>query len=107
MLDDISKHSPKQLDCFKSAKSYIDGEKGPKQMFMFISGAGGCGKSKLIKAISEYTRLAVGRTRGSTGPAGIWTPTGCAGFAVGGITWQSALGLSMYHDDESISSKAK
>ena len=32
---------------------------------------------------------------------------GCSGFAVGGITWQSALGLSMYHDDESKSSSTK
>jgi hypothetical protein len=97
LVEQISKF-PEQLACYQEASEYLEG-KLTGQMIMFITGAGGCGKTKLINAISEKARICTGRTRGTTGPAGIWTPTGCAGFAVGGVTWQSALGLSQYKSD--------
>jgi len=100
VLVDITTHSPKQLDCFDSVKAHVDGV-NDQQLFMFLTGPGGCGKSKLLKAIAEYTRLAVGRTKGTTGPVAIWTPSGCAGYAFGGVTWQSALGITKFNGNTS------
>jgi hypothetical protein len=71
-------------------------------MISFLTGAGGGGKSKLIEVIAEMARLHTGKTRGNTGPGAIWTPTGCAGFAVGGVTWQSALGMPPNQADAKV-----
>jgi len=94
-------HHPRQLACYEEVRGYIEGTIHG-QMISFLTGAGGGGKSKLIEVIAEMARLHTGKTRGNTGPGAIWTPTGCAGFAVGGVTWQSALGMPPNQADAKV-----
>jgi hypothetical protein len=63
-----------------------------KQLFMFLSGEGGTGKSFVIKCVKLLAQIVYGRTVGSWGPICLMAPTGCAAYNIGGSTWHSKLG---------------
>ena len=65
-------------------------------MFMFVSGEGGTGKSRLIADVAENTRLIFGKTKGLFGSVLIMAPTATAASGISGFTWQSVLKKSRY-----------
>jgi hypothetical protein len=93
----------KQLTAFNIVKSYLTNEENG-QLFMFVSGEGGTGKSKLIEVVMEFCRLHYGKQRGSLGSCVAMAPTGAAAYNINGGTWQSILGASK--NDKKLGAKA-
>eukprot|EP01034_Spumella_vulgaris_P025376 gene25376-31830_t len=82
-----------QLLAYQVATHHISGAHGG-QMFMFLSGEGGTGKSRLINDVTKYTQILYGKTAGYFGSVLKTAPTGGAAFNIKGSTWHSALGKS-------------
>ena len=61
---------------------------------MFISGAGGTGKTYLLKMIKEYSRLKFGKQEGLYGAALAMGPTGCSSHIMEGFTYHSVLSIA-------------
>ena len=66
---------------------------------MFLTGAGGCGKTHIVTAIKLYAQLKWGKTHSAYGPAVAVAPTGNAAHNVGGHTWHSLLGKTQDYLD--------
>jgi hypothetical protein len=66
------------------------------QLIAFISGAGGTGKSHIIKLAKALVKTVVGKTRGIFGPVVAFAPTGSAAHQVEGFTYQSALNIGRF-----------
>jgi hypothetical protein len=60
-----------------------------KQMIQFVSGAGGTGKSELIKMTRNLAKFKLGKTIGMYGPFLALSPTGSSANGIGGFTYQS------------------
>jgi hypothetical protein len=73
----------KQLKAYNIAAEYLNGNNG-KQMFMFVTGEGGTGKSFLISLIMEFTHLYYGKQKGLYGSALAIAPTGAATNLING-----------------------
>jgi hypothetical protein len=88
---DVAMQNVEQARGYQAAIKLISGEDG-RQLFMFISGQGGVGKSKLINDITRYTQIRYGKTEGFFGAVMKTAPTGGASYNIRGQTWHKALG---------------
>jgi len=92
----VARFNTEQLAAYHKAVQHLLNPRS-EQMIMFLSGEGGTGKSEILHAVTEYTRLLKGKTVGSWGAVLKTAPTGAAAYNIRGSTWQSALGSnSMY-----------
>ena len=57
-----------QREAYKKAVNHLSGQ-NKEPLLMFISGAGGTGKTYLIKILKEYVRLRYGKQKGLYGAA--------------------------------------
>jgi hypothetical protein len=89
-LDFVQKHST-DLQLYQNGSS----AKPPEPYHLFISGAGGSGKSYLISAIVELIRRMFPVDDGSS--VITTAPTGVAAFNINGVTIHRALGLPIQH----------
>jgi hypothetical protein len=89
----VASLNSEQRRVFDEATYHISGEHGG-QMFMFLSGEGGVGKSRIISDVTKYTQILYGKTLGYFGSVVKTAPTGGAAFNIKGHTWHSALGKS-------------
>jgi hypothetical protein len=76
-----------------------------KQLLMFISGAGGTGKSHIIKLSKLLGKIIIGKTRGLYGSSVALAPTGSAANQIEGFTMQSALNMGRTKNTKNISDK--
>jgi hypothetical protein len=74
---------------------------------MILSGAGGTGKTQIIKAVVRLAKLVYGRQRGKYGPVVVVAPSGSAAANAGGYTHQHVLGINHHSNhNSSISQEA-
>jgi hypothetical protein len=88
----ISTLKPAQRKAYEIITQYLISDN--KQLFMFVSGEGGTGKSKLIELVIEFSRLHFGKQPGFYGACIPMAPTGSSANNIDGTTWQAALGKS-------------
>jgi hypothetical protein len=84
----------------QTLKMFISGsiKTCPNPFHLFISGAGGTGKSYLIQLLSELIRRSC--LTGDDSPIIITAPTGVAAFNISGITLHRALCLPVQHGSQ-------
>lgn len=88
---DVAMQNEEQSRGYEAAIKCISGE-DRRQLFMFLTGEGGTGKSKLIHDITRYTQIFYGKSEGMFGAAMKTAPTGAAAFNIRGQTWHKSLG---------------
>jgi hypothetical protein len=92
----ISQLTSQQLRAYDCVLSYLDTPihaPNHRPLMMFLSGAGGTGKSTVISCVTTYARAKFGKQKGLYGAVILAAPTGTAANNIHGFTWQSILGM--------------
>ena len=71
------------------------------RLMMVLSGAGGTGKTEIIKAAILLAKQLYGRQRGEYGPVVVVAPSGSAAANAGGYTFQHVLGQNHHSNFQS------
>ena len=92
--------SPEQQACLNNIEMALTRRRnryiGPEELIMFMSGAGGTGKSHVINLSGLLAKLIIGKTRGMFGPQVNLGPTGSSANGIKGFTFQSVLGMCVF-----------